>query len=275
MNVLQELREHIKAASGVESPSPNHKSIATYIAANIVNNPNSLFKGRVPPLDIILYAIRRLLTPTDPYRLQNVPDLLDLATTVEFWRKLALNRVDEALAIDEYYRGNRPSEHQTLTEEELETLRTFKADGPSERAVYVETVLQFCQFDIYQLWTSDPPCAADVTLRMCEYFPELNDIYRAARADSPCLFHKDLTGVEREALHVRGIDCCSFVSNSCAWASANRLPGQTLAEVFQTPEFLKRFPCAVLPARLRESMDYYLSTVEQMVVELQEILPES
>jgi hypothetical protein len=63
---------------------------AAYIERNIINNPKSLFKHRVPPLDIILYAIRCLLARLDARCPRNIPDLLDFATTTEFYRVLTL-----------------------------------------------------------------------------------------------------------------------------------------------------------------------------------------
>jgi uncharacterized protein (DUF1919 family) len=50
---------------------------------------------------------------------------------------------------------------------------------------------------------------------------------------------------------------------------------QTLANVFQTSEFAEVFPCKIELAKLRESMDYYMSAVETMVNELQEMFPPS
>jgi len=267
-NTLQELRAYIKA-SGFESPAPNHASISE---TNIINNPNSLFKHRVPPLDIVLYAIRRLLAPPDSPRLRDVPDLLDFATTIEFYRKLALQRVEEALTIHRYYQAN-GGNPTTLTDEEVERLVEYKTSGPDLRSVYIEMVLQYCQWDIYHLWTSDPPCVADATLRLCEYFPQLNEVYRNTGAVSPRLFHYDLTDAEREALRVRGVDCCMFVHGSCEWARARQLSGQMLANVFQTPEFVVAFPCEVHVSELRKSMDHYMAAVERMVNELQEMFP--
>ncbi|KAJ7350921.1 hypothetical protein DFH08DRAFT_806895 [Mycena albidolilacea] len=276
---LQELRAHI-TASGFQSPAPNHASISAYIEKHIIKNSKSLFKERAPPLDIVLYAIRLLLgAPTDAPRLGDIPDLLDFATTIEFYRKLALQKVDEALTFQRYYQANNDGP-TTLTDEEVERLHQYTRDGPEVRTVYIEMILQYCQWDIYHLWTSDPPCPTDVTLRLCEYFPNLNSIYRNKGATSPRLFHYDLTDAEREVLRLRGIDCCTFVSDSCDWASARQteLPGhqrQTLANVFQTSEFAEVFPCKIQLATLRGSMDYYMSAVETMVNELQEMFPPS
>ncbi|KAJ7252367.1 hypothetical protein B0H12DRAFT_1233900 [Mycena haematopus] len=264
-STLQELRAYI-TASGLESPSPNHASISAYIETNIIKNPNSLFKNRVPPLDIVLYAIRLLLAaPT----LREIPDLLDFTTTIEFYRKLALQRVEEALTIQRYMQANDTSNandtNATLTEQEVERLEYHKRNGPMLRTIYIEMIFQYCQWDIYHLWMSDPPRPTDVTLRLCEYFPDLNEHYQNSGAKSPRLFHDDLTEAERAKRDERGIECCTFVVDSYEWSQHNRqFPGQAMANIFQTSEFSAKFPCEVELSNLRTTMSFYLGKVEKM-----------
>ncbi|KAJ7750628.1 hypothetical protein B0H16DRAFT_1549671 [Mycena metata] len=267
---LQELRAHIKA-SGFESPAANAK-ISAYIETNILNHPNSLFKHRVPPLDIILYAIRTLLAAPDTPHPRDIPDLLDFATTIEFFRNLALQKVDEALTFHAYYQDNDP-ERSRLTDEEVARLTEYQSNGNlgSLRTVYIEMIMQYCMMDIYYLWTSDPPRTADVTLRLSEYFPMLNKYYRNTGVTSPRLFLSDLSAEEREHVRDRGIDCCRFVTDSCQWANAHQQPGQTLASVFQTPAFADAHPCAVDVPALRNTMELYMDAVEKMVRELQDM----
>ncbi|KAJ7719620.1 hypothetical protein DFH07DRAFT_310148 [Mycena maculata] len=262
MNTLQELREHIKA-SGFESPA-SHARVSAYIESDILNHPNALFKRHVPPLDIILYAIRQVLA-APAHEVHMIPDLLDLVTTVEFYRTLALQKAREVLG--ENYKH--PDEQRTLSREDEERLREHQVGGASLRAIYIEVVLQYCQLDIYRLWTRDPPRPADVTLRLCEYFPALNPFYAAV---SPRLFHYDLSDTERADLRTRGVDCCLFVRDSCRWAAELCGPGQPIAPVLRTPAFAARFPCAVQADGLRETMEFYLGAVQAMVDELQGML---
>ncbi|KAJ7194845.1 hypothetical protein GGX14DRAFT_677959 [Mycena pura] len=276
-NTLQELRDYI-SASGFESPvKANATTIATYVESNIINHPNSLFKHRVPPLDIILYALRRLLAPggddAAAPRLCDIPDLLDFVTTIEFYRNLALQKAREALELHAHYQANEPA-RTALTAEDVARLREHGENDVPLRGVYFEMVLQYCQIDIYRLWTSDPSRPADVTLHLCEYFPALNPHYRNAGEQSPRLFHYDLSETEREELRLRGLDACLFVTDSCEWAVKRRKDGQTLASVFQTSEFSAQFPCRLRFEDLRETMDYYMNTVAAMVNELQDMFPE-
>ncbi|KAJ7646043.1 hypothetical protein DFH06DRAFT_581974 [Mycena polygramma] len=271
-NTLQELRAHIKA-SGFESPSAKFAPLIAYIETNLVTNPNSLFKRHVPPLDIVLFAIRNLLTLPDAPRLRDIPDLLDFATTIEFYRTLALKKVQEALTIHRYYQANPDDGHLPLTDEEVRCLRAHKANDTNLRDIYIEMVLQYCQIDIYHLWTSDPPRTADVTLRLSEYFPALNDYYKSEGKAASRLFHYDLSDEERKKLHERGVDSCMFVSQSCTWARERQIPGQSLANVFQTPEFAVAFPCEISMKMLSGTMKYYLDEVERMVNELHEMFP--
>ncbi|KAJ7478665.1 hypothetical protein B0H11DRAFT_2234123 [Mycena galericulata] len=295
MNELQELREHIKAA-GFESPS-SHARVSAYIETNILNHPNALFKRHVPPLDIILYAIRRVLGESPKSgnskaaggdkgerTLGAIPDLLDFVTTVEFYRVLAMQKVGDALMLHEYsQRQARPQNANgkkedrgdgsgmLLTREEEIKLRTYRETDAELRQRYVQLILQYCQLDIYQLWVHDPPRPADVTLRLCEYFPALNAYYSAA--DSPRLFHYDLSDMERKWLRERGLACCLFVRDSCRWAAERSGPGHPLEAILRTPEFAARFPCAVRTDQLWEAMDVYMGKVQSMVTELQDMFP--
>ncbi|KAJ7719027.1 hypothetical protein DFH07DRAFT_973077 [Mycena maculata] len=278
MDTLEELRAHIKA-SGVESPvsharisgsSPIHPPKneflthdLAYIESEVLNHPNALFKRHVPPLDIILYAIRRVLAADA--EAQVIPDLLDLATTVEFFRTRALQNGREALV--QY--GRHSDTQRTLSREDEKRLRKYQDGSADIRAVYIELLLQYCQLDIYRLWTCDPPRPADVTLRLCEYFPALNPLYTAT---SPRLFHYDLADAERALLRKRGLDCCLFVRDSCRWAVERSTPDDPLASVFRTPAFAACFPCTVSAASLRDMMEFYMGTVQAMVDELQGML---
>ncbi|KAJ6483848.1 hypothetical protein C8R47DRAFT_1132292 [Mycena vitilis] len=268
-NTLQELRAHIKA-SGFESPSAKFVPV---IETNLVTSPNSLFKRQIPPFDIVLFAIRTLLSLPDAPRLRDIPDLLDFATTIEYYRTLATKRVQEALTIHRYYQANPDDGHLPLTDKEVRCLRGHKSNDTNLRDVYIEMVLMYCQIDIYHLWTSDPPRTADVTLRLSEYFPALNGYYKSEDKSAARLFHFDLSDEERKKLHECGVESCFFVSESCSWARERRLPGQTLANVFQTPEFAVEFPCALSMKMLSKTMEHYLGEVESMFHELHQIFP--
>ncbi|KAJ7099286.1 hypothetical protein B0H15DRAFT_944698 [Mycena belliarum] len=274
MNPVQELRDYIKA-SGMQSPpsnaqisgSPAHLAVRVrspspaYIDANITHHPNALFKRSVPPLDIIILALRALLAAPGTPRLHDIPDVLDFATTIEFYRTLALQKAEEALAL-----------HARLSDADVHRLRAHCAADSDLREVYIEMLLQYAQLDIYRLWTRAPPCTAAVTLRLCEYFPALNALYTRTVPQSPRLFHCDLSLAERALLRARGLDCCRFLRDSFAWAAAHGLPLET---AFQTAAFADAFPCEISVEKLRNSMEYYMAAIEGMVNELQDMFPQS
>ena len=153
INSLQELREHIKT-TGVEFPAthahisgahalpctPAYSSSAAFIETHILTHPNAFFKRRVPPLDIILFALRSLLAKPA----QDIPDVLDFATTIEVYRTLALTKVEEALTIHEYYQVH-DRLRTALTPADVDSLCQYQNSAPTLRAVYLSVILQFCQ----------------------------------------------------------------------------------------------------------------------------------
>ncbi|KAJ6447611.1 hypothetical protein DFH09DRAFT_1353151 [Mycena vulgaris] len=257
-NTLQELRAHIKA-SGFESPSPKHAVIPAYIETNILKDSGSPIKDRVPPLDIVIYTIRWLLALSNSPGMSDVPDLLDLVTTIEFYRELGLRKADEALRI---HQAN-DDDATKLTDEEVKHLRAHQTNDSALRNMYIKV-------DIYHLRTSDPPRPADLALRLCEYFPDKN-----TRAESPRLIHHNLSNQECEAVRLCGGNSRKFVSDSYEWAGVHQITGQTLASVFQTPEFAIAFPCEIHPTTLRKTVEFYMDTVERMVNELQAMFPQN
>ncbi|KAJ6533968.1 hypothetical protein DFH09DRAFT_1180753 [Mycena vulgaris] len=285
MNTLKELREYIAATSPTR-PAPNvHANISAYIEAHILPPPhNALFTRRVPPLDIILFALRALLAPPGAPRLDDVPDLLDFATTIEFYRTLAVQKAREALTVHDGV--DEEGDGAGLTEAEAKQLREHVRNDGTLRGMYIEMLLQYIQLDIYRLWTHTPPRTADVTLRLGEYFPALNP--HCAR--SLRLFHVDLSAAERAALSACGRECCRFVCDSYEWAAARtntniagssaetemdaERAGRALATAFKAPAFAAAFPSPVRVADLRHSMDCYMELVEEMVGELQAMFPQ-
>ncbi|KAJ7072975.1 hypothetical protein C8F01DRAFT_267320 [Mycena amicta] len=240
-----------------------------YIDSNIRSHPNNLFKNRVPPLDIILFAVNKLLARIDH---GHIPDLLDLLTTVEFFRKLALQKANEALALHLRYVTADPRK-TSLTPDEEAQLRAHQENDQDLRSVYLELYHHLSGYHIYHLWTSDPPRAADTVFRLCEYYPELIKNYPQAQDRSPRLFYNDLSAHERDECIQTGTDICSFITNSCEWVRAHYPKVSPIHSVFQQPDFQAAFPCVFQLEDIRKSIDYYTKTVEAMVTELQDMFP--
>ncbi|KAJ7651175.1 hypothetical protein FB45DRAFT_889844 [Roridomyces roridus] len=258
MDELQELRERIRAA-GHKSPA-SHRKVSEYISSHILEHPNEIFKNKVPPLDVVIFAIERVLSA--PIEVLRIPDLLDFVTTLEFYRGLALKKADDAL--EKNARGG----ERTLTREDKDRLRDHQSAHTGLREIYIEVVFKFCQLDIYYRWTQNPPSPSLATQRLCEYFPMLNDYYSATHT-SPRLFHSDLSDLEREDLRQRGLKCCRFVRDSVAWAEAHSKPGEPLARVFQTAEFRTKFPCEIDVFPLRGALSFYMNVVQETITRMQ------
>ncbi|KAJ6631300.1 hypothetical protein B0H10DRAFT_2206987 [Mycena sp. CBHHK59/15] len=293
MNTLEELRAYIRA-SGAESPADANANIsasasaAAYIETHILSSPAAaLFTRHVPPLDIILFAIRSVLAPPHATA-SHVPDLLDFATTVEFYRACAVKRGREALVFGAYYRGegegddNEGEEGRTnLTRKEEEYLHEHTSEewDAQLREIYIELVLQYCILDIHTLWTASPPCPAAVAQRLCEYFPRLVPTHASSSPrrnshTSPRLFHFDLSDAERARVDETGRTSCVFVRDSCAWAEERaRKGGPPLHQLLPSPAHAAAFPCAVDARALCATTAFYLACVEDVVRVLEGMFP--
>jgi len=264
MNTLQELRNYVKSLKVDEYTTSDHKDIYTYIEQKILNQ-DSLFKTRVPPLDLILYAIRNIMRPS--MVADQIPDLLDLLAAVEFYRNVSLGKANDALVYNDWYKA-KDERAISLTHEERTDLESQVKMADVLRAIYFNLILQYCQFDVYTLWSHHPDSMTDLILRMSDYFPRLNKNYTTP---TPRLFLHDLSDDENDQLHKTGLGCCRFVRDSYAWAVEHRLPGQSLVTMLQSEDFAAVFPCPIDQDRLVDSMVYYLEAVESVVRQLEDM----
>ncbi|KAF7289165.1 hypothetical protein MIND_01377600 [Mycena indigotica] len=262
---LEQLRAHIRA-TGFNSPVAN-ATISAYIRAHILEHPNKLFTTRAPPLDIILFAINNIFVGRVPPPIDSIPDLLDLLTSAEFYRKIALEKANEALKLHLKYKDTSPTRTR-LTDEEEQQLRGHGERDENLRSIYLELYHQFATYHMYELWTCHPPRPADMIARFCEYYPETPWLHPHTEALAHRLFCHDLSPAERAECRQRGLDMCKFMTDSSEWAQKN-YPGVLKSLVYQKPEFRAEMPCEV--DQLRPSLDYYTNTVEAMVNELQDM----
>lgn len=112
---------------------------------NVAVAPKLLFGTRLPRLDIIVYAIRFLLARQDSPGFEDVPSLLDFATTLEVHRKLMIEKVEEANAT--------LTHHEKLSGENVLCWDEYRNSDSIIRAVYTELISQYCAYVSYLLCT--------------------------------------------------------------------------------------------------------------------------
>ncbi|KAJ7690898.1 hypothetical protein B0H16DRAFT_1486844 [Mycena metata] len=283
-NTLQQLRGYMalgpnsasQAIAGlfasrffVSSSYPSPACIET----EVLLNPLSPLKDQPPPLDILLYTIRTLLARASSSSV-NVPDLLDLATSIESYRKMACQKVDEALDVHDFSHASEDTGAELtdeegsgtdLTEEEVKRLRDYQTTDRSLRAMYIGLVLKYSQLNIYEMCTTSVPLrAADIALRLSEYFPESkSEVDKDAGAGCPRLFHMDLSDAERELLRLCGVNSHKFARDSYQCAGSDEISRQALTSVLQAD--------SIEPLRLQETMESYVDAVEAIFKDLQEM----
>jgi hypothetical protein len=114
-----------------------------YIEQAILS-PKATMMTAVPSLKITIYAIRNIMYPK--LAKGQIPDLLDLLATVEFYRARTLDKSQDALVWNDYYNGKgKGEEARTLTVMETGELLSLGDKKHLWRQVYVDIVGQLCK----------------------------------------------------------------------------------------------------------------------------------
>ncbi len=188
-------------------------------------------------MDVVVYAARNILLPT--VIIDQIPDLLDLLSTVETHRKHIVLKADDALAFHAYWKNENVDESVLLTAEEHRFVGSIVADNTAMRDSYKSVISALCQMvsshninivtmrnvflqDIYHLWTRIEPSIAKLAVRMNEYYPPSNKKYQRQPA---LLFHADLSTAERADIEVACREIVEFFQQSLSWALSHADPG--------------------------------------------------
>ncbi|KAF7311433.1 hypothetical protein MKEN_01045500 [Mycena kentingensis (nom. inval.)] len=272
-DVVHGLRTVMQAA-GFRSPAAN-ELVSKYVQEHILNHPNKLFHKRVPPLDIIAYAIYRSLVGDGAPHLDSIPDIIDMLATVEFYRRFTLRKTREALQLHAQLLEQSPGQTR-LNEEREALLRAHGEEDAVLREIYLENIRHLCGFEIYHLWTSNPSRIADTALRLCQYFPELASQYSEYHEQGdapPSFFYRDLSDAERATFVDTGVEVCQFMADTHKWVDTHAPEGALTAVIFQIPEFRATFPCPFNRKNIQQNVRYYVERVEKLVTDLHDIFP--
>ena len=128
---------HRAIYSSVHLPLPLDLPL-TYL---LTDHLQTLRLGAVPP-SLVFYTAHNILSPS--FILGQIPDLLNLLTSVETFRRFAALKSDEALGLQKYYEcekaAGRAEGVRLLPPNEVHVLRRFVGEKDTQRRGYITLV---------------------------------------------------------------------------------------------------------------------------------------
>ncbi|CAA7261649.1 unnamed protein product [Cyclocybe aegerita] len=219
-------------------------------------------KSRIPPLDIILYAIKGILYPTPIY--EQIPGLIRLLTMAEFHRLRAINIASNALSIQSYYQDNPDPSVMLLSDETEGYFKAFVDTGSSAewRAMFMKLLSICCAIDVLQVWFHDSD--TDFWLRWNEYFAVLDPL-----AEKPAklshIFHYALSTHDIDQLRAAASHCVGLLEHAEDEQLLYALSSQSYEKVLQTEELQERQHLPKMDAPFQKVVESYLATVHGVV----------
>ncbi|KAG6911173.1 hypothetical protein DXG01_003913 [Tephrocybe rancida] len=184
MDPLRKLRDLIASVDNKDkSPQQDHREIyrtepqildlATlmsnistgYIEREVLSPKSPLIK-QVPTLEVVVYAIESIFTPT--FVTRRIPDLLDLLATVEFYRKRTLDYAHQATVWNEYYKID--STCLPLRSETEALLQNLEHHRDTMRQIYIQLISESPRLFQADLSNEEADIISKVGFRCCECF---------------------------------------------------------------------------------------------------------
>ncbi|KAF9268723.1 hypothetical protein L218DRAFT_954171 [Marasmius fiardii PR-910] len=229
------------------------KRIYTHLLDNKFLRKVSEGNDRIPPLELLTYAIRDILFPSflGPCR---IPDVLDLLSNVEHYRCVCKEKAGKAVVYDEFYSFS-DRKAILLSKEERSSLDDIGEQASPLRARFLNLLLNYTQLDIHYLCTS-PSRLPGMQEHMEEDFGD--------RLSFP--FYAILTQEEQQHFTemVEQLLRNSMKLVCDAQKREISLDGKDAQELF---------PCPVAIEQLVDSTDSYLRAVETQTSALKAIFP--
>ena len=118
----------------------------THLSDHIEKLPARDASSTVPP-SLVLYAARNILSPS--FIIGQIPDLLNLLTTIETFRRFAVLKSGEVLEWQKYYElektNGRAEDVRLLAANEVRTLRRYLEKKNAQRREYIVLVRSLIQ----------------------------------------------------------------------------------------------------------------------------------
>lgn len=227
------------------------------------------FSSKIPPADVLIYAITDILRPDIEY--EALPMLLDLLSSLEAQRKLALETAEKIVVFHDFYKniGQLESSPQADHVEQLRQLTTMRRGSDALRDNYIYLIRNYCLTIIYKTWTAPyagHDVVADTLVQLNALFPGLNTEFPLAA--SPRRFHADISDDERKLINDDGDDCYQFIDNSISWLqqqAPNGLTDADFSHLRASNEFTLAFPPSIDDDALVQHTEEYMQPVRQII----------
>ncbi|KAJ3737598.1 hypothetical protein DFJ43DRAFT_1045404 [Lentinula guzmanii] len=141
-----------------------------------------------PPPELMTLLVRNMIYPDILSAF--IPDLLEVLSNVEKWRKIANARACHALMCDEYWPHYDKPYPSGLTNSDRKVLQVISNAQEVTRTKYIEILKQYCNLHLYNIWTSQSPVDA-------EHFTQVFQSYFASDTTELYLSLRDLTPTEK------------------------------------------------------------------------------
>ncbi|KAG0694685.1 hypothetical protein DFH29DRAFT_959045 [Suillus ampliporus] len=243
-----------------------------YISSIQENDPASAAENA--PHVAVFYAIRNILRPS--FILGQIPDLLNLLTSVDAFRSHSVEKFSAALVWQEHYTKEPSPDIRPLTEHQLKKINSYVANNERNRLLYILLVKNLCLLHVYSLVTSSE--SYSLAERLNDYFPGCFPSYDIP---SKLTFHNGLSDSEKEMMAKLYQRCKEWLMEVTQWEE-EREQEQKLLPVTLTAEqadaafeqaFRETFPPPLSPEELVSDSDVYLNTVEGMIRKVEDYFP--
>lgn len=229
----------------------------------------------IPPA-LLFYAIRNILYPT--FILGQIPDLLNVLTTIEGLRQFATKKIGHILALNQLYIERPPDDREVrvLTTKEIRALASCQAQSESLRKQYFLLLKNLCQAYIHYLWTSPESCL--LAKRLNDFFPGCLEGYSQP---SSLRFQMDLSENERAEFGELKEEVSTWMKTILEWEyereKSGKRQGHSKADLGASfkDDFQVAFPPHVGHADILDVLVTYLTRVEDMINKLEKWFPPS
>ncbi|KAF8653330.1 hypothetical protein AX16_004030 [Volvariella volvacea WC 439] len=241
LNTLQQLLKESDHTRDDTQALQDQLEILKYIDANILQD--EYLKKHLTLLEAVVYAIRCILQPR--LDVDAIPDLLDLLTTVEFYRAKITKVVNTAFEWNKFYEDSHGA--LTLNPDQIRELNKVTARDKTQRGLYILLCCVLSKRHLYHLLSKKPPSGVDFLIHFNDYYPGLLSSMPSRR-----LFHTDLSAKEKAEIDRSGRECSNILYT---------IVGSTSSLL----EEIERYDEMATPHEIQPIANRYLKHVEESI----------